>query len=243
MATLCVPLPAPEVTGADQPLPAALRAMTVTVPALALLASPAAVADPNSRPGTFAERPRDAAVHAVDGEVHTLAQVGGTVVFGGNFTKVGPVTRGGAGIVDTAASSFGSTFPDVNGAVSVAVPDGNGGYFIGGNFTSVGGQSRSNLAQVDSTGAVTAFDPSPNGVVNDLALNADRLVVGGAFTAIAGQPAGAVASLSPSGSFQWGGTVTGGAVRTVGLSLAGDLVYVGGDFSQVGGVVFRRAVG
>ena len=218
----------------------AVLSVAVTVPVLAIMAAPPAVADPNSRPGTFAERPRDAAVHAVDGEVHSLAQVGSTIVFGGNFTRVGPVTRGAAGIVDTAASSFGESFPDVNGAVTVAIPDGTGGYFLGGNFTTVGGQARSNLAQVDSSGAVTAFDPSPNGVVNDLALDANRLVVGGAFTTIAGQPAGAVASLSPAGSFQWGGTVTGGAVRSVGISQAGDLVYVGGDFSQVGGVVFRR---
>lgn len=116
----------------------AVLSVAVTVPVLAIMAAPPAVADPNSRPGTFAERPRDAAVHAVDGEVHSLAQVGSTIVFGGNFTRVGPVTRGAAGIVDTAASSFGESFPDVNGAVTVAIPDGTGGYFLGGNFTTVG---------------------------------------------------------------------------------------------------------
>ncbi len=218
----------------------AALALLVSVPTMTVLGGAPAQADPSSRPGTFAERPRDAAVHAVDGEVHTLAQVGGTVVFGGNFTQVGPVTRGSAGIVDTTAKTFGASFPDVNGAVFVAIPDGAGGWYVGGSFDTVGGQARHNLAQVDAGGSVTSFDPSPNGVVNDLALGSGRLVVGGAFTTIAGQPAGAVASLTPAGAFQWGGTVTGGAVRTVALSSAGDLVYVGGDFSQVGGVVFRR---
>ncbi len=206
------------------------------------VATPAA-ADPDSRAGTVAERPRDAAVHAVDGEVHSLAQVGNSVVFGGSFTQVGPVTRGAVGVVDVAGKSFGAAFPDVVGSVTVAVPDGAGGWFLGGDFDSVGGQPRRNLARVDAAGSVTAFDPSPNGVVNDLALASGRLVVGGAFTSIAGQPASGVASLTPAGALQWGGAVTGGAVRTVAVSADGALVYVGGDFSQVGGVVFRRLAG
>jgi sugar lactone lactonase YvrE len=218
----------------------AALALLVSVPMLAMVGGSPAQADPSSRPGTFAERPRDAAVHAVDGEVHSLAQVGGSVVFGGNFTQVGPVTRGAAGIVDTTTKTFGTSFPDVAGAVNVAISDGAGGWYLGGSFDTVGGQPRHNLAQVDSGGSVTSFDPSPNGAVNDLVLGSGRLVVGGAFTTIAGQPAGAVASLTPAGAFQWGATVTGGAVRAVALSAAGDLVYVGGDFSQVGGVVFRR---
>ncbi len=205
-------------------------------------ATPAS-ADPDTRAGTVAERPRDAAVHAVDGEVHSLAQVGGSVVFGGTFTQVGPVTRGAVGVVDVAGKTFGASFPDVVGSVAVAVPDGAGGWFLGGDFDSVGGQPRRNLARVDASGSVTAFDPSPDGPVNDLALNADRLVVGGAFTSVAGQPASGVASLTPTGVLHWGGAVTGGAVRAVALSADGSLVYVGGDFSQVGGVVFRRLAG
>ena len=70
-----------------------------------------AQADPDARPGVVAERPRDAAVHAVDGEVRTIAQVGGSVVMGGNFTKVGPVTRGAVGVVDTAGADLPARLP------------------------------------------------------------------------------------------------------------------------------------
>ena len=157
-------------------------------------------ADPNSRPGVVAERPRDAGVHAVDGEVRTVAQVGGSVVMGGNFTKVGPVTRGAVGIVDTASKTFAPGFPDVVGSVSVAVSDGAGGWYLGGSFSSVGGVARANLAQVNSAGAVTGFAPSPNGAVLDLATTADGdLVAGGAFTTMAGQTARGVARLGPGG--------------------------------------------
>lgn len=198
-------------------------------------------ADRDSRPGVVAERPRDAGVHAIDGEIRTVAQVGDSVVIGGNFTRVGPVTRGAAGIVDTANNTFASGFPDVVGSVSVAAPDGAGGWYLGGSFSSVGGVARTNLAQVDPAGQVTAFDPAPNGAVLDLVTttNGDAIVAGG-FTTMAGQPARGVARLGSGGSLVWGGNVTGGSVRALGLSADGSLVYVGGDFSQVGGTVFRR---
>ncbi|MGD9959917.1 hypothetical protein [Nocardioides sp.] len=208
-----------------------------------LTAAPVAHADPDTRAGVVAERPRDAAVHAVDGEVRTIAQVGSSVVLGGNFTRVGPVTRGAVGIVDTAAKSFGATFPDVVGSVRAAVSDGAGGWYLGGTFTAVGGQSRTNLAQVDSTGAVTSFNPAPNGAVWDLATNgAGDLFVGGAFTSIAGQSANAVARFSAAGAFTWGANVTG-VVRSLALSSDGSLLYVGGDFSKVDNVTYRRLAG
>jgi hypothetical protein len=198
-------------------------------------------ADLNTRPGVVAERPRDAGVHAIDGEVRTVAQVGSSVVIGGNFTRVGPVTRGAVGIVDTANKTFAPGFPDIVGSVSVAAPDGSGGWYLGGSFSSVGGLARTNLAQVDSTGQVTSFDPAPNGAVLDLATTSDGdVVVAGGFTTIAGQTARGVARLASSGTLMWGGNITGGSVRALALSADGLLVYVGGDFSQVGGTVFRR---
>ena len=211
---------------------ALVASLVVLVPA-----SPAG-ADPDARPGTVAERPRDAAVHVVDGEVHSIAQVGGTVVLGGSFTEVGPVTRGAVGVVD--AGTFQPGFPDVVGSVNVAVPDGSGGWYLGGSFTSVGGVPRQHLARVDAAGGVTAFAPQPNGPVLDLALTPAGLVVAGSFTTVAGAPARAVALLDPTGALVWDGAVTGGAVRTVALSVDGSLVYVGGDFVQVGGITSRR---
>ena len=213
--------------------------------ALSVLSSvQVAHADPDSRAGVVAERPRDAGVHAVDGEVRTVAQVGSTVVMGGSFTQVGPATRGAVGIVDTVNETFGPGFPDVVGSVSVAVPDGSGGWYLGGSFTSVGGVPRANLAQVDSAGDVTGFAPSPNGAVLDLVTtpNGD-VIAAGAFSTIAGLTANRVARLAPGGALIWGGTVTGGSVRTLALSNDGALVYVGGDFSQVGGTLFRRLAG
>jgi hypothetical protein len=89
--------------------------------------------------GTVAQAPSTQTVSFADGVVYGIAQVGTKVIVGGSFTKVGPGIRGAAGVVDVANSTFGSAFPDVNGAIYAAVPDGSGGYYLGGDFSSVGG--------------------------------------------------------------------------------------------------------
>ena len=175
---------------------------------------PPVSADVDSHQGTVAERPRDAAVHAVDGEIRTIAQVGNRVVMGGTFTKLGPVTRGAVGVVDTAADSFRADFPDVSGVVSAVAPDGAGGWYVGGTFTSVGGQARTNLAQVDSSGAITAFAPQPNAPVTALASRpGGGVFVGGSFTAMATeQPAGSRRLIR---RVRWPGTGWPPAARSV----------------------------
>src|SRR4249920_1729680 len=111
--------------------------------------APAALAAPNVQHGTVSARPSDQTVSFVDGVVYGVEQVGGKVFVGGSFTKVGPGVRGAAGVVDVASSTFGTSFPDVDGAVYAAVPDGSGGYYLAGDFATVGGQARADLAQVD----------------------------------------------------------------------------------------------
>lgn len=215
---------------------AATVSMLATVTALA----PAANADVNSRAGVVAERPRDVAVHAADGEVRTIAQVGSSVVFGGSFTKVGPATRGAAGVVDIAGKTFGASFPDVNGTVNVSAPDGSGGWYVGGDFATVGGQNRANLAHVDASGALTSFDPGVNGPVYELLVAADGdLLVGGNFTQAAGTAAAGVARIAAGGTLEWGSSVTG-AVRAMALSADESTLYIGGDFSKISGITVRR---
>ncbi|MFV0460951.1 MAG: hypothetical protein ACK5MT_19525 [Actinomycetales bacterium] len=204
--------------------------------------APVALADANSRSGVVAERPRDAGVHAIDGEVRTVAQVGGSVVLGGNFTAVGPVTRGAGGVVDIAGTSFGASFPDVNGTVQAAVPDGSGGWYVGGTFGTVAGQLRTNVAHVDASGGLTTFAPSLDGSVYDLTLTGADLVIGGDFTTVNGQSAAGVARIDTAGQLVWGADVAGGPVRAVAVSNDGALVYAGGEFSKVHGATVRRLV-
>jgi len=59
-----------------------------------VLPMPTAQADPDVQRGLASERPSDGTIHAVDGVVYSVAQVGGSVVLGGTFTEVGPGQRG-----------------------------------------------------------------------------------------------------------------------------------------------------
>ncbi len=198
-------------------------------------AAPMASASPNVEHGTVSVRPSDQTVSFADGVVYGIAQVGGKVFVGGSFTQVGPGVRGAAGVVNVAGSSFGTGFPDVVGAVYAAVPDGSGGFYLGGDFTSVGGQARSDLAQVDATGAVTAWAPSANAPVRALAVGPDGVYAGGEFTSVNGSPAGFLAKVDATGALLWNGNAVGGVVRSLALSGDSSTLYVGGAFTSLGG--------
>lgn len=215
------------------------------VVAATVTATPAA-ADPDAHGAMFAERPVDTTLHAADGEVRSVAQVGDTVVMGGSFTKVGPAKPGAAGLVDLGTSSFQGGFPEVVGVVHTAVADGVGGWFLGGQFSSVGGQARANLARVNAAGNVTGWAPAVNGPVYAIDRTGDGdLVVGGDFSTIGGSPATRLARVSTAtGAVMWTSDVKGStalaaaAVRSV--LVANDRVYAGGTFTKVGTADRRR---
>ena len=157
-------------------------------------------------------RPSDSTVSFVDGVTYTIAQVGSKVVVGGTFTQVGPGQRGAAGVVNVAGSTFGNSFPDVAGAVYAAAPDGSGGWYLAGDFPTVGGSARADLAQVDSTGTLTAWAPAANGAVRTIAVGSDGIYVGGDFTTINGSAAGGLAKVDAStGSLLWNGSALAAA--------------------------------
>src|SRR4051812_3609157 len=111
-------------------VPSAVMAAALVVTGLtaAVVTAAPAQASGNAQHGTVSTRPSDRTPSFVDGVVYSIAQVGSKVLVGGTFTKVGPGVRGAAGVVDVAGSTFGASFPDVNGAVYAATSDGSGGW-------------------------------------------------------------------------------------------------------------------
>jgi hypothetical protein len=169
-----------------------------------------------------------------DGPVFKVLVTNETVYLGGDFSYVGPNT-GGAGLVDLQSGQAQRTFPRVEGTVSAAVSDGNGGWFIGGSFTSVGGVAQLNLAHIRGDNSIDlSWRVNPNGTVSALAVANGAVYVGGSFNQIAGQSRNRLAALDlvsgiPTG---WNPNV-GGAVLAI--APAGNTIYVGGSFSQAGG--------
>ncbi|MFZ1219637.1 MAG: hypothetical protein WAO00_10110, partial [Chthoniobacterales bacterium] len=133
--------------------------------------------------------------------------------------------------------------PNANGGVRVIVVQPDGKTLIGGYFTTLapnGGTTvaRSYIARLNPDGTLdAAFNPSADGPVLSIAVQADgKVVAGGDFTNIGGQSRHHLARVDGTtglaDSFDPG---PNGAVRAVAVQADGKIL-AGGSFSNVGGV-------
>jgi len=152
----------------------------------------------------------------------------------------------------TDASALTSV-PETNGSINAMLVE-NDILYIGGSFSLVdpgrANVARNGLAAIDlASGTVVAnWNPGVGGaspIVHSMALSSDgnSLLVGGEFTSIASTPRNRLASigivegsLSFSSVTSWNPDVTGVAVYTLLVSSSGP-IYLGGDFTSVGGVL------
>ena len=137
-----------------------------------------------------------------DGTVLAFAQVGGTMVVGGDFTSVAGTARRGIFAFNPANNQISTAFsPVLDGDVESLWPGPTAGtVYAGGTFTNVNGVKSKGITLLDlGTGArVAGFKAvAMNGVVNTVRLAGGHLYVGGTFTSIGGSAHGGLASLSP----------------------------------------------
>ena len=171
--------------------------------------------------------------------VRTLIVTGGTVYAGGDFSFIGGVPRSClAAISSTTGVVSGTWNPAPNGNVFtmevVARPGPTVSWLVGGAFTTIGGQSRTYLAEINTAGTATAWNPAPNGIVYDIQEHTN-VYVGGAFTTVGGQPRNHIASLSTTTGLAtaWNPNADD-AVYTLVWSL--NHVLIGGKFTTVNGL-------
>ena len=128
--------------------------------------------------------PPNGAINAADGPngaVNAIVKgADGTTYLGGIFTAWVTQTGGGA-LLGASNGAVNKAFPQVIGTVTVSVSDGNGGFYIGGLFSSVGAIARNNLAQINSAGAVTSWNPNADNSVSALAISGSTVYAGGGF--------------------------------------------------------------
>lgn len=192
-----------------------------------------------------------------DGSVHTMVLVGTTLYVGGDFTEIdnlGAGSRNRLAALDTTATTAGSYVlgwnPGANAMVRTMVLDVDGTtLYVGGDFTGIDtitAGSRNYLAALDTTATVAglydlSWNPNANAPVRTMALNGTTLYVGGDFTGIDTITAGSRNRLA---ALDTNATVAGlydlgwnpnanGSVQT--MALNGTTLYVGGDFTLVGG--------
>jgi hypothetical protein len=182
----------------------------------------------------------DPSLWSTDGPVESTVRDGNTIYIGGSFLKVGPSSGGGVE-VDAVTGKPRAAFPKVAGVIEVVVPDGHGGWFIGGDFSGVAGLPHHNLAHLLPNGAVAAWNPEPDGPVAALALSDGTLYLGGAFGTIGGQTRHLAAAVDVRTGVvrPWDPDVhadeVAGYNRVWAILVAGDVVYMGGAFTTVGG--------
>ncbi len=182
---------------------------------------------------------------AADNDVLALAvDAAGALYAGGMFANVGGRTR--SRIAKLSGIGTGAADPDwspsANNSVYTLAVDAGGSVYAGGIFTSIGGQSRNRVARLSAAGtgaADASWNPAANGSVHSLAVKPGGAVyVGGFFTNIGGQARSRIARLSGAGTGSvdpgWNPSADGSHVYAL-LVDSGDSVFVGGNFTTIGG--------
>lgn len=197
--------------------------------------------------GTGALKPWNPSPNGTNGRsVHALVSDGDVVYVGGEFTSIGGQTRTRLAAVDALTglatawhadlSPTGSS-PGIAEYTSVieTIAVSSATVFVGGGYSNIGGVPRNNLAEIDkSTGAITNFNPSPDGKVNSLLVDGAVLRIGGDFRKLGGaqrMSIGAV-SLTTGSPTDWNPRA-GGAVLA--LAKGSQRTFAGGSFASVNG--------
>ena len=179
-------------------------------------------------------------------EVYVVAGSGETLYVGGAFRRIARST-GPLLAISEETGQLNSTWPLIIGEeVDAVESDGEGGWYVGGSFSAIGGLRCSNLAHVLADGSVDpTFCPMPDEEVDVLELAGSRLYVLGWFSHVGTVGRNGIAALDASGGsvLGWYPEVSGFEPFALGgaISVSGDTVYVGGDFSRIGGVA-RRSI-
>ncbi|MCW2925884.1 MAG: hypothetical protein JWM98_3288 [Thermoleophilia bacterium] len=174
--------------------------------------------------------------------VYDVVPSGSLLYLVGVFSNVAGTARNNVAAVNATTGVLDPTFnPNVAGADVRGIEVLGGKVYVGGTFTTVGGQARSNVAAVDATtGAVDAnWKPQTSDVVNELATAGADMFLAGDFTAtnmVLRNHLAAFDAATGQLDLAWDPNVTGADVRSIAPNAAGTGLYIGGAFSQVGGV-------
>ena len=148
--------------------------------------------------------------------VDSLAvQADGKILVGGDFTTLGGQTRNYLGRLNADGTLDSGFNPGAGGNspyVDSLALQADGKILVGGGFTTLGGQTRNYIGRLNADGTLdTGFNPGVEQnpgygvVVSSLAVQADgKILVGGEFTALGGQPRNYLGRLNSDGTLDTG---------------------------------------
>ena len=186
----------------------------------------------------------------VDDYVQVLmVQADGAIVAGGQFGTVGGQVRHNIARLRPDGSVDASFDPVADNSVFALVQQPDGNLVAGGQFSTIGGQTRHRLARMNAIGSLDdTLDTVMGGdiaVVQALALQPDgKLLLGGNFNTIDGQPHNKIARLNADGSVDTAFNIDAGSASLIGvatLALQTDgKVVAGRDFITINGLTRHR---
>ena len=175
-------------------------------------------------------------------------QTDGRILVGGSFQNINSQTRNRIARVNTDGTLDTVFDPNADNFLLSIVVQADGQILVGGKFRTIGGQTRNSIARLNpATGSADAFNPDPTSTVigatqvQVIAVQPDsRILVGGFFNSIGGQPrinlarlnpsTGAADAFNPDASTS---SVLSMAVETDGRFLVGGAVTVGPPAGRV----------
>lgn len=187
----------------------------------------------------------------LSGQVAALALAAdGSVFVGGSFTSLAGQPRRNLAklIVGPTLTLDPAWNPAPENGVNALLVDDRGDLIVGGAYNFISGEYRGGLAKVAGTGAGAldpVWRPLPNSFISDLAPGpAGSVIVAGYFSQIGGQSRTRLAKLDTSGTGRadpswnpaaaWSTATSGESIYA--LASTPEHVYVGGRFSQLGGL-------
>ena len=187
----------------------------------------------------------------VSGTVNCISLAGSTLYIGGEFSFIGAAGNyksARLAALDTASGQFRDAWPNANAYVYAVLASGTK-VFVGGVFneaypgldgagSTLGAAKRNYLASIDiASGAVTTWDPSPDGQVLALAAYGATVFAGGVIHSVNTQSRTGLAALDAvTGEVTSWNPVLGNNNKTVNhLAIDGSTLYFAGYFSSIGG--------
>jgi uncharacterized delta-60 repeat protein len=174
----------------------------------------------------------------------------GTILIGGDFTTYNNVARSRIARLNQNGSLDAGFDPGngANGAVQAIAVQPDGRIIVAGDFTDFDSQPANFIMRLHPSGGRDgSFQATagPNGFVHAVVLQPDgRILIGGAFTAVGGQPRNGIARLNADGTLDASfnpGTGTDGDVLALALQPDGRIIVVG-EFTHINGVDRNRIV-
>jgi hypothetical protein len=180
---------------------------------------------------------------ALDGAVYYLLIENDILYIAGSFNTVNGLSRSKAAALDlTASTNYVTAWspPLITETNYSKIAVNENQVLVAGGLIGVTHQRKS-LAQIDLNDyTVTDWNPGADGIVRALTLNGTTLYVGGDFDSIGGQirrRVGAInTTINTNNATAWNPNPVGSSDTVVNaIEYAGNVVYVGGTFTTIGG--------